>query len=211
MVTHLQEDPTSRYHIVTAWNPVDVKLKRAALAPCHNMFQAYTYTDRAGEERLDLQMNQRSADHFLGLGFNPPQYAALTAKIAVEVGVKPGEFIHNIGDHHIYVGSDKRASWYAQEDNLRWLQDTLRKEHPHTVLEDLLKKLPEEEGTPGYDHVPYLLEQLGRRSHAEPPRLRVVSNPLNETEVDDFVVENYAIKQRAEKVLINGFPPRMAS
>lgn len=209
--TRLQENPTSRYHVVTAWNPVDVKFKQAALAPCHNMFQAYRYTDREGEDRVDVQMYQRSCDHLLGGGFNPPQYAALTSKIAANIGAKPGEFKHIFGDIHLYVGGDKRAEWYAEEENLRWLQDMIESEHPHTVLEELQQRLPDEKGTPGYDHVPYMLKQLGIKSHAEPPKLHVKATPLNQTAVDDFTVEGYSLNDRPEKVYINDQRPRMAS
>lgn len=211
MVDNLQSNPTSRYHIVTAWNPVDVKFKQAALAPCHNMFQAYRYTDTEGVQRLDVKMYQRSCDHLLGKAFNAPQYAALTAKIASLIGVEPGEFIHSFGDIHLYVGGDKRAEWYTKRENLKWLQDRVKTEHPHTVLEDLLKQLPDEQGTPGYDHIPYLLKQMGLKSKGPSPQMSVASKPLDKTEVDDFKITGYKLKDRPEKVLINDHPARMAS
>lgn len=82
--------------MVSAWNPAD--LDRMALAPCHCLFQFYV-----AEGRLSCQLYQRSADVFLGVPFNIASYALLTAMIAQVTGLKPGDFVHTLGDAHLYV------------------------------------------------------------------------------------------------------------
>lgn len=87
--------PDSRRHIVTAWNPEDVP--NAALPPCHILFQFYV-----ADNKLSCQLYQRSADIFLGVPFNIASYALLIHLIAREIGLEVGEFIHTLGDAHIY-------------------------------------------------------------------------------------------------------------
>jgi thymidylate synthase len=91
----LRTNPDSRRMIVTAWNPADVP--RMALPPCHLLFQFYV-----AEGRLSCQLYQRSADIFLGVPFNIASYALLTMMIAQVTGLAPGEFIHTLGDAHLY-------------------------------------------------------------------------------------------------------------
>lgn len=91
----IRNNPDSRRHIVSAWNVGD--LDRMALPPCHLMFQFYVAN---GE--LSCQMYQRSCDIFLGVPFNIASYALLTRMMAQVSGLKPGEFIHTLGDAHIY-------------------------------------------------------------------------------------------------------------
>ena len=88
--------PDSRRHIISAWNIGD--LDRMALPPCHLLFQFYV----AGG-RLSCQMYQRSADIFIGVPFNIASYALLTYMVAQATGLKPGDFIHTLGDAHIYL------------------------------------------------------------------------------------------------------------
>jgi thymidylate synthase len=96
VVEMLRRDPDSRRIIVSAWNVAD--LPRMALAPCHTLFQFYV-----AEGRLSCQLYQRSADIFLGVPFNIASYALLTLMLAQVTGLKPGEFIHTLGDAHIYL------------------------------------------------------------------------------------------------------------
>lgn len=96
LVKSLKENPDSRRHIVSAWNPGQVD--NMALPPCHCLFQFYV-----SEGKLSCQLYQRSADWFLGVPFNIASYALLTLMLAQVVGLKPGEFIHTFGDYHLYV------------------------------------------------------------------------------------------------------------
>lgn len=92
----IRNNPDSRRIIVSAWNVAD--LPRMALAPCHAFFQFYV-----ADGRLSLQLYQRSADSFLGVPFNIASYALLTMMMAQVTGLKPGEFIHTLGDAHLYL------------------------------------------------------------------------------------------------------------
>ncbi|TGB04586.1 thymidylate synthase [Halobacillus salinus] len=96
VIQTIKENPDSRRHIVTAWNPEDVP-SNMALPPCHTMFQFYV-----ADDKLSCQLYQRSADIFLGVPFNIASYALLTHLIAHECGLEVGEFIHTLGDAHIY-------------------------------------------------------------------------------------------------------------
>jgi thymidylate synthase len=96
VVKTLKTNPDSRRIIVSAWNVAD--LDRMALAPCHAFFQFYV----AGG-RLSCQLYQRSADIFLGVPFNIASYALLTLMMAQVTGLKPGDFIHTLGDAHLYL------------------------------------------------------------------------------------------------------------
>ncbi len=98
-IKRLRDDPTDpvgRRLIVTAWNPAEID--QMALPPCHTLFQFYV----AGDS-LSCQLYQRSADLFLGVPFNIASYALLTCLVARETGLKPLEFVHTIGDAHIYT------------------------------------------------------------------------------------------------------------
>jgi len=95
VVERIRSTPDSRRLIVTAWNPADVD--KMALPPCHCLFQFYV-----AEGRLSCQLYQRSADIFLGVPFNIASYALLTHMMAQVTGLKPGEFIHTLGDAHLY-------------------------------------------------------------------------------------------------------------
>src|SRR5699024_10207734 len=95
VVQSIRERPHSRRHIVSAWNPEDVP--NMALPPCHTLFQFYV-----ADGKLSCQLYQRSADIFLGVPFNIASYALLTHLIAHECGLDAGEFVHTLGDAHIY-------------------------------------------------------------------------------------------------------------
>lgn len=95
-VEAIRKNPDSRRIIVNAWNVAD--LKNMNLPPCHMFFQFYV-----ADGRLSLQMYQRSADSFLGVPFNIASYALLLQMMAQVTGLKPGDFIHTLGDAHIYL------------------------------------------------------------------------------------------------------------
>lgn len=95
VIEQLQHNPDSRRIIVSAWNVADVD--NMALPPCHALFQFYV-----AEGRLSCQLYQRSADIFLGVPFNIASYALLTLMMAQVTGLQPGEFIHTLGDAHLY-------------------------------------------------------------------------------------------------------------
>lgn len=108
-VQTLRTNPDSRRIIVTAWNPAD--LPAMALAPCHCLFQFYV-----ADGKLSCQLYQRSADIFLGVPFNIPSYALLTLMMAEVTGLKPGEFIHTLGDAHLYVNHLEQADLQLTRD-----------------------------------------------------------------------------------------------
>ena len=101
-IDQIKNNPDSRRIIVNAWNPEDVinaggKGSKAALPPCHVMFQFYV-----ADGKLSCMLTQRSGDQFLGIPYNVSSYALLTYLIAHECGLEVGEFVHSIGDAHIY-------------------------------------------------------------------------------------------------------------
>ena len=102
VVDSIRKSPDSRRHIVTAWNPADIPSMK--LPPCHALFQFYV----AGE-RLSCQMYQRSADIFLGVPFNIASYALLTMMVAQVCGLRAGDFVHTLGDAHLYLNHHDQA------------------------------------------------------------------------------------------------------
>lgn len=102
VVDEIRRNPHSRRLVVSAWNPAD--LPRMALPPCHTLFQFYVLNGR-----LSCQLYQRSADAFLGVPFNIAGYALLTHMLAHVMDLKPGEFIHTLGDAHLYSNHLEQA------------------------------------------------------------------------------------------------------
>ena len=102
VVRSIRQNPDSRRHIVSAWNPADVE--DMALPPCHCLFQFWV-----ADGRLSCQLYQRSADLFLGVPFNIASYALLTQMVAAVTGLKPGEFVHTFGDAHLYLNHIEQA------------------------------------------------------------------------------------------------------
>lgn len=102
VVEQIRSDPDSRRHLVTAWNPADIP--DMALAPCHALFQFYV-----ADGRLSTQLYQRSADVFLGVPFNIASYALLTHMVAQVTGLEVGEFVHTLGDAHLYSNHLEQA------------------------------------------------------------------------------------------------------
>ena len=102
VVASLRHNPNSRRHIVTAWNPAEVD--QMALPPCHCLFQFHV-----ANGRLSCQLYQRSADVFLGVPFNIASYSLLTMMMAQVTGYQLGEFIHTLGDAHLYLNHLEQA------------------------------------------------------------------------------------------------------
>ena len=102
VLEQIRRDPGSRRLVVSAWNVADIP--RMALAPCHALFQFYV-----ADGRLSCQLYQRSADIFLGVPFNIASYALLTLMVAQVTGLQPGEFVHTLGDAHLYLNHLEQA------------------------------------------------------------------------------------------------------
>jgi len=102
VVNSIKNNPNSRRHIVTAWNPAEVD--DMALPPCHCLFQFYV-----AEGKLSCQLYQRSADIFLGVPFNIASYALLTHMMAQVTGLAVGDFVHSFGDVHLYSNHVQQA------------------------------------------------------------------------------------------------------
>jgi thymidylate synthase len=96
VIASIKQTPDSRRHIISAWNVGE--LNKMALPPCHILFQFYV-----ADGKLSCQLYQRSADIFIGVPFNIASYALLTLMVAQVTELKPGEFIHTLGDAHIYL------------------------------------------------------------------------------------------------------------
>lgn len=103
LIAGIKRNPDSRRHIVSAWNVAEVD--SMALPPCHTMFQFYV-----ADGKLSCQLYQRSADVFLGVPFNIASYALLTLMVAQVCNLKPGDFIHTLGDAHLYSNHMEQAA-----------------------------------------------------------------------------------------------------
>ena len=128
VIEMLKTSPDSRRLIVSAWNPEDVPCM--ALPPCHTMFQFYV-----ADGKLSCQLYQRSADVFLGVPFNIASYALLTHLIANEVGLEVGEFVHTLGDAHLYLNHLEQVDLQLSRETYELPQLVLK--HPEKSLYDL--------------------------------------------------------------------------
>lgn len=111
LIANLQTNPDSRRHIVSAWNVAEVE--SMALPPCHTLFQFYV-----ADGKLSCQLYQRSADIFLGVPFNIASYALLTMMIAQVCDLEVGDFVHTLGDAHIYANHLEQTDRQLQRDPL---------------------------------------------------------------------------------------------
>ena len=102
LINQIKNNPDSRRHIVTAWNPADVD--NMALPPCHCLFQFYV-----ADNKLSCQLYQRSADVFLGVPFNISSYALFTMMVAQVCDLELGDFVHSFGDAHLYANHLEQA------------------------------------------------------------------------------------------------------
>jgi thymidylate synthase len=109
VVAAIRKNPDSRRLIVSAWNPAEIEAM--ALPPCHCLFQFYV-----ADGRLSCQLYQRSGDIFLGVPFNVASYALLTLMVAQVTGLEPGEFIHTLGDAHLYLNHVEQAELQLTRD-----------------------------------------------------------------------------------------------
>lgn len=110
VIDEIKNNPTSRRLVVSAWNPA--QLDQMALAPCHCLFQFFVAGDR-----LSCQLYQRSGDIFLGVPFNIASYALLTLMIAQVTGLKAGDFVHTLGDAHLYLNHIDQAKEQLERDH----------------------------------------------------------------------------------------------
>jgi thymidylate synthase len=109
VISAIQTNPDSRRHLVSAWNVADIDAM--ALPPCHTMFQFYV-----AQGRLSCQLYQRSADIFLGVPFNIASYALLTQMVAQVCGLQVGDFVHTLGDAHLYTNHVQQARLQLQRE-----------------------------------------------------------------------------------------------
>ena len=109
VIENIRQDPDSRRHVVSAWNVGE--LGRMALPPCHLLFQFYV-----AEGRLSCQLYQRSADVFIGLPFNIASYSLLTMMVAQVTDLEPGEFVHTLGDAHLYLNHLEQADTQLERE-----------------------------------------------------------------------------------------------
>jgi thymidylate synthase len=114
LVEGIRTNPDSRRHIVSAWNVADVD--DMALPPCHTLFQFYVAPSETGPGRLSCQLYQRSADTFLGVPFNIASYALLTHMVAQVTGLEVGDFVHTMGDAHLYLNHVEQARLQLSRD-----------------------------------------------------------------------------------------------
>ena len=144
----IKTNPNSRRMIVSAWNVADVD--SMALPPCHTMFQFFV-----AEGRLSCQLYQRSGDTFLGVPFNIASYALLTMMIAKECGLEAGEFIHTLGDAHLYLNHQEQA-----EEQLSREPRKLPKMHLNPAVESIFDYKYEDFTLEGYDPHPAIKAPL---------------------------------------------------
>ncbi|APX92476.1 thymidylate synthase [Halomonas sp. 1513] len=148
VVEQIKCNPDSRRLIVSAWNPALVD--EMALPPCHALFQFYV-----AEGRLSCQLYQRSADIFLGVPFNIASYALLTCMVAQVSGLEPGEFVHTLGDAHLYANHLEQAELQLSR---------APRPAPHLVLDSQVRDLFafrfEDIAIEGYDPHPHIKAEV---------------------------------------------------
>ena len=142
LLRDIRNNPHSRRLIVSAWNPAEVD--QMALPPCHCLFQFYV-----SDGKLSCQLYQRSADIFLGVPFNIASYALLTLMVAQVTGLKPGAFIHTLGDAHLYANHFEQA-----REQLRRTPKPLPRMHINPEVRDLFAFRFEDFRLEGYEADP---------------------------------------------------------
>ena len=148
VINTIKTNPNSRRMIVSAWNVADVD--SMALPPCHTMFQFFV-----AEGKLSCQLYQRSGDTFLGVPFNIASYALLTMMIAKECGLEAGEFIHTLGDAHLYLNHQEQA-----QEQLSREPRKLPKMHLDPEVKSIFDYKYEDFTLEGYDPYPAIKAPL---------------------------------------------------
>jgi thymidylate synthase len=148
VIDMIRRNPDSRRLIVTAWNPADVD--RMALPPCHCLFQFYV-----ANGQLSCQLYQRSADVFLGVPFNIASYALLTMMVAQVTGHQAGEFIHTLGDAHLYLNHVEQARL-----QLSRVPRALPRLQLNPAVTDIFAFRYEDFALTGYDPHPHIKAQV---------------------------------------------------
>ena len=144
VVERIRSNPDSRRLMVTAWNPADVD--RMALPPCHCLFQYWV-----GDGKLSCQLYQRSGDVFLGVPFNIASYALLTMMVAQVTGLKPGDFIHTLGDAHLYSNHLEQARLQLSRQ-----PKPLPRMHVNPAVTDIFGFVYEDFALEGYEAHPHI-------------------------------------------------------
>ncbi|SEM03401.1 thymidylate synthase [Paenisporosarcina quisquiliarum] len=142
VIEQIQKNPDSRRHIITAWNPAEVD--EMALPPCHSFMQFYV-----ANGKLSCQLYQRSADVFLGVPFNIASYALLTHLIAKECELEVGEFVHTLGDAHLYINHMDQVTTQLERDP-RTLPQLLLNDQKESIFDFEIEDIQIE----GYDPHP---------------------------------------------------------
>jgi thymidylate synthase len=148
VVESIRKNPDSRRLIVTAWNPAEVE--KMALPPCHCLFQFYV-----AKGRLSCQLYQRSGDVFLGVPFNIASYALLTLMVAQVTDLEPGEFIHTLGDTHLYRNHLDQARLQLSRAPRK-----LPKMRINPAVKDLFAFRYEDFSLEGYDPHPHIKAEV---------------------------------------------------
>jgi thymidylate synthase len=148
LIEGLKKNPDSRRHLVCAWNPAEVD--KMALPPCHALFQFYV-----ADGKLSCQLYQRSADIFLGVPFNIASYALLTLMIAQVCGYAPGDFIHTLGDAHLYSNHLEQARLQLTRE-----PRTLPRMRINPAITDLFSFHFEDFTLEGYDPHPHIAAKV---------------------------------------------------
>lgn len=148
VVGQISSNPDSRRLIVTAWNPADVE--KMALPPCHCLFQFYV-----GDGKLSCQLYQRSADVFLGVPFNIASYALLTMMMAQVTGLKPGDFVHTLGDAHLYSNHIEQALLQLTRE-----PRALPTMHVNPAVTDIFGFVYDDFALEGYDPHPHIKAEV---------------------------------------------------
>ena len=190
-VEDIRRGRQSTRHLINAWHPV--YLDDVALPPCHYSFQLHNRGDK-----LDITLSQRSTDSFLGEPFNIASYGLLTKIIAEDAGLEPGKLHHFHGNKPLYCGTGERKQWYADNENREWLRHSVEdvmnggsREEFHSLKSVLEKRVPpEDDYTKRSDHIPLVLEQLGRQGY-EPPEVTLSAKRFDDYGVEEVSINDY--------------------